>query len=279
MLRIVHSSFPPIDGCSTTVRKKIEVELSIDDDVVASVVSGFRFDPVVDFEAAKLFCLDVGKTVGEPFAYKQQNGGKLVATLSAHEEFRNRQSGHTRSFLRFHTDDAILARQCRPEWIVLLGLVSDSNSATLICSVDSIVVDLESRELEILQEPRFEHLSSQNYNFRNTVVSPPAAILARRDDHWTAQLSHFTRAADRADVEAQKAIDAFIRIANTKAMRIVVGPGLCVALNNERTVHAREPFTGQRVVLRTYVRTSLCHLRRLCPGSTNVFDARKLLLT
>jgi alpha-ketoglutarate-dependent taurine dioxygenase len=80
--------------------------------------------------------------------------------------------------------------------------------------------------------------------------------------------------------EARGAIAQLRALLDTlPAERVVLGPGDALLFKNDRVLHGRDAFTGERWLQRAYFTDSLAPFRERAgaPADAFVFDARRLL--
>lgn len=244
----------------------------------AAFVEGFQICGRHDLESAKILKLALALAYGEPFGYTQQNRGAVVTELQVTAGNENKQNGISQSEFDFHIDDLILRGAFRSQVISLLGVVNDARAYTGLAAPEDVIRQIDSATRQILEQPRFICRSSENYPFRNYVVSPPMSLVTTNEaDDVLVVYTAGIRPADPADVEASRALTKIKRAASQVVHRLVISPGTWLIFRNE-TLHNRSEIKGDRLILRTYVRSNLDDLMAATGTAGPVFDARFLLL-
>ncbi|HMO63688.1 MAG TPA: TauD/TfdA family dioxygenase, partial [Verrucomicrobiota bacterium] len=112
------------------------------------------------------------------------------------------------------------------------------------------------------------------------VWTPPVPVLWRAAGEWEVGLPTYNcRPADAADTVAAEALAALKRLLGEERFRVpvVVEKGVALIFANNRGLHGRAGYEGERLLLRTYIRRSLDTLRAKSGEPGPVFDAWDLL--
>lgn len=220
----------------------------------------------------------------QPLSYREEKGNALVhevAPISGKEQLL---SNGGRIPLGFHTDAAILKRYYRPDYLMLLGLINQSQTPTYIALLDDALQALKELEIHyecILREPCFRVESPESFNYwgGKAIVSEPRPLITK-GTHGEDEIAGNLYAVKTSDKEAEAALKAFISILPQVAKPIVLHPGDLLIFNNHRCLHARAAVEGDRWLQRLYCRYSLEQLRHATGSSDDcyVFETRTLVL-
>lgn len=229
----------------------------------------------------ELISLTFSLILGEPFQFKQQNEGKLVAHIcpKSGSESESSQSGYSRNNFGWHTDDRYFQEEFRTKWIQLLGVHNPSSARTLIAPIDKIIEHLSNEEINILMQRKFEVKMPTSFGFCGNIWSQGINILWKNKENLfeVGVPTYHVRTKNIADETAKEALSKFIHSIDPCESSIVIDSSSLLIFNNNRILHGRSPFVGDRLILRTYIRDSLLDLRRKTNTTGNVFDARLLV--
>jgi len=222
----------------------------------------------------------------QPLSYREEKGDTLVHEVApiAGKELLFSNGG--RVPLGFHTDAAILKRYYRPDYLMLLDLINQSQTPTYIALLDDALKALKELELGfhyecILQESRFRVESPESFNYwgGKVIKSEPRPLIIK-GTHGKNEIAGNLYAVKTSDEEAASALKAFISILPQVAKPIVLHPGDLLIFDNHRCLHARAAIQGERWLQRIYCRHSLEQLRRATGVGNDcyVFETRSLVL-
>lgn len=236
-----------------------------------AVVSGLLPDGFDgDFEVMRMLALVIGRRLGDPFQYRQQNGGELVPALVPRTDGA-RNSHATKEAFGAHSDDAVLPVPFRVRHISLLGAVNDEDVPTGFAPLESWWPLLSTATRATLQMPRFSVGIPTSFGLGLDEWSSPIPLVTEEaSGQRVVQFPSFatrglSEAADRALAELKQAISETMRW-------IVIRPGTMLMFRNDRGVHARAEIEGERAVMRTYWRDGLHALRDATGEPGPVFD-------
>jgi hypothetical protein len=251
----------------------------------AAYITGLPVDAVTEVTEptplSDLVTLGLAKLFGEPFQYRQQNGGQLIARLTPKPEYAGRaNTGESNLTFNDHTDDRPWAPDYSVELILLVGVVNDVAAPTTFTPIDPIVAQLGREEIAVLSEPRFVSALPKSFGL-GEALTPPLPVLwkSATGEVEVGLPTYSIRVADPADTVAKGALNRILELVANPPVRhaVVVGPGTALVFRNNRGLHGRAGFDGKRLVLRCYVRESLANLQAKSGEAGPVFDARKLL--
>jgi hypothetical protein len=175
-----------------------------------------------------------------------------------------------------HTDVAFLAPNFAPQGLLLFGLLNQSGAPTAVLPLDQILEAASPSLVKTLGKPIFLHPAPSSFELKAAVTGP----ILRRDAHGIARISVQTHAVQPVNEEARVAIHQLRALLDSlEPVRVVLGPGDALLFRNDRVLHGRDAFTGERWLQRAYFTDSLAPFREstgvAAPGF--VFDAKALV--
>lgn len=219
----------------------------------------------------------------EVFTYIQERDGlwpQQVAPMRGQESANH--SGNTEEF-GHHSDNAILEREHRAEFIALLGLKNDADTETSLVPLDDMLTELDRKSRSFV--PLMEDDTQWKVPFPESfdmgpdrAFSDPCAILTRgpKGQYEIAMAIYNVRPLSQ---EARDVIEAIKSILTPPLVRtVVVRPGSLLLMNNFRGLHGRGKIAGTRWAQRIYLGRSLEPLQTACgtDEGCRVFDVRNL---
>jgi hypothetical protein len=223
-----------------------------------------------DRSITSLLLLTLSSAIGKVFNYGSQDGGELGMEVASSQD---RTAGQ-RAELDWHTEGASIRRDCRAEWICLLGIDNTAGIYTAYAPIKPVEQMLSSRTRA--------WLFSQSACFRTPYASAseenpwsaPRAVLSRSPHGYTEIVwpSFAVRAARSDDALSTDALIELAAEINRQQLRVSVDTGSFLAFNNLRGVHMHGPTgDGYRLFLKTYVRHSLRTLQQVTGESGPLF--------
>ncbi len=192
--------------------------------------------------------------LGEPFAWRTIQHGRMVQNLVPMEEEREAQSGHGSVALEWHTEDGFHEQRCR--YLLLLGIRNPDEVPTTLGSIRD--VHLPEHLRSVLHQKRFlirpdpEHLrqlaatapgSDALRRARAMHDHPePVAILFGRTDDPLLRIDAPYTAPVPGDREAAEALAAIVDELERAQRDVVVRQGDVLVVDNYRAVHGRRAF-------------------------------------
>ena len=260
-------------------------DLNRPDGPTAAQITGLPVDAVTEVTEptplSDLVTLGLAKLFGEPFQYRQQNGGELIARLTPKPEYAGRaNTGESNLTFNDHTDDRPWAPDYSVELILLVGVVNDVAAPTTFTPIDPIVAQLSREEIAVLSEPRFVSALPKSFGLGDALTPPLPVLWKSATGEVEVGLPTYSiRVADPADIVAQCALTRILEVVANPPVRhaVVVGRSAALVVRNNRGLHGRAGFDGRRLVLRCYIRESLANLQAKSGEAGPVFDAKKLL--
>lgn len=190
----------------------------------------------------------LGKLNLRPVSYRNEYDGKLIHDIMPRKGKESEKSSSGRAVLPFHTDMAFLRfpgenthtfKAAAPDFLILVGIVNESNTHTALIDVNDIVNNLSDSDVQILGSPKFDVCSPAN------VVPPKKALnvaLLFEDANY-GRLLRFNggEGVIEPHSDAEEALNNLCRVIDQKNIRLEfdVQPGTILAFNNRKVVHGR----------------------------------------
>jgi L-asparagine oxygenase len=219
----------------------------------------------------------------QPLGYQQEKTGQLVHNVAPSNGKEQSNSNEGRVPFGYHTDNSILDREHRPEFLMLLGLINHDQIPTSIVLLDDAIQALRNfvpHYEQVLRQDRFQLVSPESMNLKGKTILSKYQPLITQGANGVDEIAGNLYTIKPKDAEAKVALDAFISLLTPFAKQIVLRPGNLLIFNNHRCLHARAAITGQRWLQRLYCRQSLEELHKMT-GTTkdcHSFDMRFLVL-
>jgi len=231
--------------------------------------------PPSQLDAKRALALGLGWPLGDPFQYRQQNGGRLVPALSPQPDALA-QTGSSALAFGAHCDDSLLLPQYRTRTIALLGVENECGAPTGFALIDAIVERMPPKSAERAQCADFTFRLPNSFGIEAEQWSPPRPLIYRNlDGELCVQCPTYnTRPLSSA---AAKTFADFKRAVDEAMEWFVISPGTYVAFRNDRGLHARQPIRGRRTLLRTYWRPQTAALRAATGEPGPIFDLNRIL--
>ena len=212
----------------------------------------------------------------EIFAYSNEKAGAPIHEIAPVEGKEQVASNAGRVLFPCHTDVAFLAPDFSPSGLILLGLRNPTAAATSVLLLERILEAASEALVESLSKPIFHHPAPASFELAISVTAP----VLWRDERGIARIAVQTHAVQPATGEAREAI-AELRalLAELQPERVILGPGAALLFRNDRVLHGRDAFTGERWLQRAYFTQSPQRFRERTgagPG-TFAFDACQLV--
>ncbi len=262
------------------------------EDVCPRLAQGFarmRFEPNCEAlvvhglptaeEVAPLLHLATSAFVGEVFNYAEQNGGELEMRLEPRPGSKA-NTNTTRDEFALHTDDAAMPEEKRVTWISLYGVRNPRGTLTGYAPVEAALSTIGLAHINVLRSPAFKVRMPLSFNFGDDIWSDARPILGR-DEHDRSTIawpSYATRPADPGDVEAKEALEALRAAMEREVVYTALEPGTLLIFSNLHGAHKRTAIgSGERLILRNYVRPDLKVMRTKAGHDGHVFALRDLI--
>jgi L-asparagine oxygenase len=217
----------------------------------------------------------------EIVSYSNEKAGAPIHEITPVEGLEHVASSTGRVPFACHTDAAFLAPRFSPRGLLLFGLLNQPGAPTAVLPLDRILEAATPGLVRSLEQPIFRHPSPSSFEVAATVVGP----IVWRDSRGIARIAVQTHAVQPV-VEEERGEEARGAIAQLRALldtieteRVVLRPGDALLFKNDRVLHGRDAFTGERWLQRAYFTDSLAPFRERAgaPENAFVFDARRLL--
>jgi hypothetical protein len=212
----------------------------------------------------------------EIFAYTNEKAGAPIHEIAPVEGKEQVASNAGRVLFPCHTDVAFLAPDFSPSGLILLGLRNPTAAATSVLLLERILEAASESLVGSLSKPIFHHPAPASFELAISVTAP----VLWRDERGIARIAVQTHAVQPANGEGREAI-AELRemLAELRPERVILGPGAALLFRNDRVLHGRDAFTGERWLQRAYFTQSPQRFRERTgagPG-TFAFDACQLV--
>ncbi|MEV3985319.1 guanitoxin biosynthesis L-enduracididine beta-hydroxylase GntD [Nonomuraea sp. NPDC049758] len=238
---------------------------------VGLVMSGYQVDdrgigptPTSWHHAAaqpreELLLLLLTAPLGQPYAWRTQQGGQLVHDILPTQGDEHVQLGSSSTTeLLWHTEDAFHESRC--DYLGLLCLRNDDGVSTTVSVPD--VTLLPPRIRAVLAEPLFHilpddsHLSTRNPDSsddaeraghftdiqRRVTDPPPTPVLFGPEERPYLRIDPAYMTPMPGSASATEALREVCALIDGSLREVVLGAGDVLVLDNFRAVHGRRPF-------------------------------------
>ncbi|WP_113699105.1 guanitoxin biosynthesis L-enduracididine beta-hydroxylase GntD [Nonomuraea lactucae] len=216
-----------------------------------------RPDPSPEFPEEILLLLH-GALLGEPFAWRTQQDGRLVHDIFPIKGYETEQMGvGSTELLTLHTEDAF--HPWRADFLLLGCLRNPRGIASIISDID--VDELDSAHVDILMQENFIIRPDDSHLAVNNIISESDGDMfseidrLKKDDVRVAVLwgdrnapyiridPYFMEVPDD-NPEAAEAFRAIEDLMERSVHDVALEPGDILVINNHRLAHGRRPFTA-----------------------------------
>lgn len=209
-------------------------------------------------------------------SYTNEKTGAPIHEITPVEGLEHTTSSTGRVPFACHTDAAFLAPRFCPRGLLLFGLLNQPGAPTAILPLDYILEAASPSLVRSLQKPIFRHPSPSSFEAAASVIHP----IVWRDGEGVARIAVQTHAVQPVEEEARNAIVQLRGLLDTlEPERVVLRPGDALLFKNDRVLHGRDAFTGERWLQRAYFTDSLDPFRERAGTAPDsfAFDAIRLL--
>jgi len=219
-----------------------------------------RSDRSSTLEEEILFVL-FSSLLGDPIGWITQQDGYIIHNVVPIKGHENLQLSSGSQYILWHIEDAF--HHYRGDYVSLMCLRNPDNTPTTFASID--MVQLDTRQIEILFEPRFiirpdgSHATENNtdlqdqsqeidtmlnstYQAFNLMQTSPQKVSVLFGSPKSPYICIDPYLMDSMDGEAQLALDTLIQALDSKLSECVLHPGDFLFIDNYKTVHGRGPF-------------------------------------
>ncbi|MGW1200501.1 TauD/TfdA family dioxygenase [Streptomyces sp. NPDC002536] len=199
----------------------------------------------------ELVLLLVASVLGDPFAWTNQQNGRLVHDVCPSKgQEASLTSASSEVQLTLHTEDVF--HTCRGDYVALMCLRNPDAVGTTVARVDA--VDFPEPVREVLHRDRFRFypddshveaamreaggavaLDERPHEVSSVLFGPEEDPYLRIDADFTSPLP--------GDPEAERALDDAAGRLEAATEAVVLNPGEAVFLDNYRVIHGRSVFT------------------------------------
>ncbi len=208
-------------------------------------------------------------------SYTNEKDGAPIHEITPVEGSEHTTSSSGRVPFACHTDAAFLAPDFCPRGLLLFGLLNEPGAHTAILPLDRILEAAPDSLIQALEKPIFRHPSPSSFQVAAAVIGP----IIWRDSKGLARIAVQTHAVQPVNEEAREAIAQLRALLDTlDTERVVLRAGDALLFKNDRVLHGRDAFSGERWLQRAYFTDSLTPFRERTGAASNafVFDAAKL---
>jgi L-asparagine oxygenase len=213
---------------------------------------------------------------GAILSYVNEKAGAPIHEITPVAGAEHTTSSAGRAPFACHTDAAFLAPRFSPRGLLLFGLLNEPSAPTAVLPLERILAAAPLSLIRSLEKPIFRHPSPSSFEIAATVVAP----IVWRDPNGMPRIAVQTHAVQPVTDEAREAVAQLRALLDSlETERVVLGPGDALMFKNDRVLHGRDAFSGERWLQRAYFTDSLAPFRErtASPRDAFVFDAAKLL--
>lgn len=213
-------------------------------------------------------------------SYSNEKAGAPIHEITPVAGLEHVASSAGRVPFACHTDAAFLAPRFSPRGLLLFGLRNQVAAPTAVLPLDRILEAASPELVKSLEKPIFRHPAPSSFELPASVIGP----ILWRDGQGTYRIAVQTHAVQPIDSprsdEARAAISQLRTLLDSlEAERVVLDSGDALLFKNDRVLHGRDAFNGERWLQRAYFTDSLAsfHKRAGTHAPQFVFDARVLI--
>ncbi len=213
-------------------------------------------------------------------SYSNEKAGAPIHEITPVAGMEHVPSSAGRAPFACHTDAAFLAPRFSPRGLLLFGLRNQTGAPTAVLPLDRILGAAPPALVRSLRKPIFRHPAPSSFEMTASVIAP----IVWHDPRGIARIAVQTHAVQPADGpgagEARNAIAQLRSLLDSLEIeRVVLHPGNALLFKNDRVLHGRDAFTGERWLQRAYFTDSIAAFRELTGAAAPefAFDADLLL--
>jgi L-asparagine oxygenase len=207
-------------------------------------------------------------------AYANEKSGAPIHEITPVAGQEHIQSSAGRAPFACHTDVAFLAPLYSPSGLILFGLRNEPGAPTAMLPLDRLMEAAPEALVRSLEKAIFRHPAPASFEM-NTFSAGP---ILRRDERGGARIAVQTHAVQPLNEEARVAIVGLRELLDgVESERVVLAPGVALLFKNDRVLHGRDAFNGERWLQRAYFTDAIERFRERAGGDGVVFDARALI--
>lgn len=190
----------------------------------------------------ELLLLLCASALGEPFAWSDQQDGRLVHDVCpAPGMEQSATSASSTGALSLHTEDA--HHTCRGDYVALLCLRNPDAVATTFARARSLSIPDKERAVLSAHRYRFDPDHSHVQIGFSAVPAESGAILFGPEDRPYLRIDlDMIAPADVADEEAETAVHKLTELLHGRREEIVLAAGDLLFVDNYRVVHGRDSY-------------------------------------
>jgi L-asparagine oxygenase len=178
--------------------------------------------------------------LGEPFAFKTQQSGRLVQNvLPTRGMEKSQTNAGSAVFLEWHVEDAFTP--WRGDFVGLFCLRSSPEAYTAYVSVDDI--NLPNEAAQILFQPRFSVRPDEAHTGFDDSINEIVSILYGDKTRPYIRYDPLYMIPRAQDLDAKAALQLLAEEIEAQARQVRLEEGDLLIFDNHRIVHGRTPFT------------------------------------
>jgi L-asparagine oxygenase len=199
----------------------------------------------------ELVLLLIASILGDPFAWSNQQNGRLVHDVCpARGQENSLTSASSQQQLTLHTEDVF--HSCRGDYVALMCLRNPDQVGTTVATVDSVEFSEPLRE--VLHQDRFRFFPDDSHDAvpQHSAENPSAleerphevasVLFGPQESPYLRIDADFTSPVP-GDEEAERAMNEAAERLSATAERVVLSPGEAAFIDNYRVIHGRDTFT------------------------------------
>jgi hypothetical protein len=183
----------------------------------------------------------LGQALGDPFAWSNLQGGRLVHNvLPVRQDATTKTGTSSASVLELHTEDA--AHPARADWLLLLCLRNPDKVPTQYASLAQ--AGLDPGAVDVLMERRFIMQSEPDHAATLGATQRVVVLSGDPKDPYLSFDGYYLTAVE-GDSEAETALAHLTASLEAAATDVLLEPGDTVIIDNRKAVHGRKPFPAR----------------------------------
>lgn len=252
--------------------------LPVDPDLPRSPTDGKR--PALKSAVSEAIIVGLTERSASIVSFSNEKAGAPIHEITPVVGLEHIPSSAGRAPFAYHTDAAFLAPRFSPRGLILFGLKNQTNAPTAVLTLDRILESAPAALVRSLRKSIFRHPAPASFELPISVTGPILWLDDRGIFRIAAQTHAVQPAAGPNFDEAYDAISQLRALLDSiEPQKAVLLPGTALLFKNDRVLHGRDAFTGERWLQRAYFTDSTEPFRQRtgAPPDEFVFDARRLL--
>lgn len=198
--------------------------------------------------------------LGEPVAYREENGGALIQDIYSIPGDEDLQESSGLRDLVLHTENAF--HYCPPDIVTLFCLRGDPSASALtgVACIRAVADELAAEDVAILRRPVFSIWPSSSFRLGDTDPAPVGPFPVVRDGPDGVELCADAHGLIAPDEASRGAVRRLERSLYDHAVKLGLKSGDLLMVNNRTAAHFRTAYGGSGGPLRRWLRRmSLVH--------------------